>query len=169
MSEEFKIIETQEDFDKAIQKRLARAEREAAEKFQEYLAPDQVEKLKKEYEEKLKKAEEDLNAAKEKMASHDQIVADLTTRATTAEDKLLKGRIANDAGIPYELAGRLVGNNEEELKKDAEQLASYLAPKSAPPLKTSETFGGATGAQANINADMASMLSQISTQLSGGN
>ena len=169
MSEEFKVIETQEDFDKAIQKRLARAEREAADKYSDYLAPDQVDRLKNEFEEKLKKAEEDLKAANEKIAGHDQIVADLTTRATTAENKLLKGRIANDAGIPLELAGRLVGNNEEELKKDAEALASYLVPKSAPPLRTTDPAGALTGTQATVNADMASMLSQINSRLSGGN
>ena len=167
MSEEFKVIETQEDFDKAIQKRLARAERETAEKYKDYLAPEKVEELKKEYEDKLKKSGEELKAAQEKIAGHDQIVADLTTRATTAENKLLKGRIANDAGIPLELAGRLVGNNEEELKKDAEQLASYLVPKSAPPLRSTDPAG--TGTQAKINADMATMLSQINSQFSGGN
>lgn len=169
MSEEFKVIDTQEDFDKAIQKRIARAEREAAEKYQNYLSPEQVEELKKEYENKIQHAEESLKDAKEKIASHDQIVADLTTRATAAEGKLLKNRIANESGVPYELADRLVGNTEEELKKDAEQLASYLAPKSAPPLKTSEPFGGATGTQAKINADMATMLSQINSQFNGGN
>ena len=166
--EEFKVIETQEDFDKAIQKRLARADREMQEKYREYLAPDKVEELKQEYEKKVQKTEEELKAANEKIASHDQVVADLTTRATTAENKLLKGRIANDAGIPLELASRLVGNNEEELKKDAESLASYLTPKSAPPLKTTDPAGG-TGAQAKINADMATMLSQINSQFSGGN
>ena len=169
MSEEFKVIETQDDFDKAIQKRLARAEREAADKYSDYLAPDQVDKLKNEFEEKLKKAEEDLKAANEKIAGHDQIVADLTTRATTAENKLLKGRIANDAGIPLELAGRLVGNNEEELKKDAESLASYLVPKIAPPLKSTDPAAGLTGTQAKVTADMASMLSQINSQFNGGN
>ena len=169
MSEEFKVIETQEDFDKAIQKRLARADREMQEKYQDYLAPDKVEELKQEYEKKIQKAEEDLNAANEKIAGHDQIVADLTTRATTAENKLLKGRIANDAGIPLELAARLVGNNEEELKKDAEQLASYLVPKAAPPLRSSDPAGGATGTQAKINSDMATMLSQINQQFNGGN
>lgn len=168
MSEEFKVIETQEDFDKAIQKRLARADREMQEKYREYLAPDKVEELKQEYEKKVQKAEEELKAANEKIASHDQVVADLTTRATTAENKLLKGRIANDAGIPLELASRLVGNNEEELKKDAESLASYLTPKSAPPLRTTDPAGG-TGAQAKINSDMAAMLSQINSQFSGGN
>ena len=169
MSEEFKVIETQEDFDKAIQKRLARADREMLEKYKEYLSPDKVEELKDEYKKKLQKAEEELKAAQEKIAGHDQIVADLTTRATTVENKLLKGRIANDAGIPLELAARLVGNNEEELKKDAEQLASYLVPKSAPPLRSSDPAGGPTGTQSKINADMATMLSQINSQFNGGN
>ena len=166
MAEDFKVIETQEDFDKAIQKRIARAEREAAEKYQDYLAPDQIEKLKKEYEAKLQQAEESLKDANEKIASHDQIVADLTKRATVAEGKLLKNRIANESGVPYELADRLVGNNEEELKADAEKLASFLGPKAAPPLRTSET-----GANTNnkSSADLTAMLSQINQQFSGGN
>ena len=166
MSEEFKVIETQEDFDKAIQKRLARAEREMAEKYQDYLAPDQIEKLKKEYEDKIQKAEESLKAASDKLASHDQIVADLTTRATTAEGKLLKNRIANESGVPYELADRLVGSNEEELKADAEKLASFLGPKSAPPLRSTEPGAHTTD---KATADMAAVLSQINQQFSGGN
>lgn len=165
MADEFKVIETQEDFDKAIQKRIARAEREAAEKYQDYLAPDQVKELKKEYEGKIQKAEEALKTANEKIASHDQIVADLTTRATAAEGKLLKNRIANESGVPYELADRLVGNNEEELKADAEKLASFLGPKSAPPLRSSEHGTNSTD---KATADMAAVLSQINQQFSGG-
>lgn len=167
MSEEFKVIETQEDFDKAIQKRIARAEREAAEKYQDYLSPDKVEELKKEYEDKIRKAGEELKAAQEKIAGHDQIVADLTTRATTAENKLLKSRIAHEKGVPFELAGRLVGNNEEELTKDAEQLATFLTPQEAPPLMTTEKRGGDTATK--VQADMASMLNQLNQQLAGGN
>ena len=53
MSEEFKIIETQEDFDKAIQKRLAQKDKEQAEKYKEYMSPDDVTSLKSEYDKKL--------------------------------------------------------------------------------------------------------------------
>ena len=118
-----------------------------------------MKELKKEYEDKIQKAEESLKAANEKIAGHDQIVADLTTRATTAEGKLLKNRIANESGVPYELADRLVGSNEEELKADAEKFASFLAPKSAPPLHSSD-------APTNTNAGLAGMLSQINSQFS---
>ncbi len=160
MSDEFKVIETQEDFDKAIQKRLAQKDREAAEKYHDYMAPDAVEKLKEEYEGKLKKAEESLKQANDKIANHDQIVSDLTTRATTAESDLLKSRIAHESGVPFELAGRLVGTNEEELKADAEKFASFLAPKSAPPLHSTDTA-------TNSNAGLTGMLSQINQQFGG--
>ena len=131
MSDEFKVIETQEDFDKAIKKRLDQKDRELAEKYKEYLAPNDVETMKSEYEKKLEDANKALKEAKEKLAGHDQIVSELTTRATTAESDLLKSRIAHESGVPFELAGRLVGSNEEELKADAEKFASYLSPKAA--------------------------------------
>lgn len=157
MSDEFKVIETQEDFDKAIQKRLAQKDREMSERYKDYLSPDDVEKIKSDYETKLAKINDDLKAANEKIAGNDQIVSELTNRATTAEGDLLKSRIAYESGVPYELAGRLVGSNEEELKADAEKLASFLVPKSAPPLHTSDSSN-------NGNADMASLLNQLNSQ-----
>ena len=157
MSDEFKVIETQEDFDKAIQKRLAQKDREMSERYKDYLSPDDVEKIKSEYETKMAKINDDLKAANEKIAGNDQIVSDLKNRATTAEGDLLKSRIAYESGVPFELAGRLVGSNEEELKADAEKLASFLVPKSAPPLHTSDSSN-------NSNADMASLLNQLNSQ-----
>jgi hypothetical protein len=157
MSDEFKVIETQEDFDKAIQKRLAQKDREMSERYKDYLSPDDVEKIKSDYETKLAKINDDLKAANEKIAGNDQIVSDLKNRAVTAEGDLLKSRIAYESGVPYELAGRLVGSNEEELKADAEKLASFLVPKSAPPLHTSDSSN-------NGNADMASLLNQLNSQ-----
>lgn len=157
MSDEFKVIETQEDFDKAIQKRLAQKDRELSERYKDYTSPDDLEKIKAEFETRLAKVNEDLKSANEKIAGHDQIVTELTNRATTAEGDLLKSRIAYESGVPFELAGRLMGNNEEELKADAEKLASFIAPKAAPPLRSSDSSN-------NNNADMASLLSQINSQ-----
>ena len=157
MSEEFKVIETQEDFDKAIQKRLAQKDKEQAEKYKDYLSPDDVTLLKDEYEKQLKELNDMLAQAKEKIAGNDQIVADLTNRAKTAEGDLLKSRIAHESGVPYELANRLVGNNEEELRADAEKLAPFLSPKAAPPLHTADP-------NSNGNGGLANMLNQINQQ-----
>ena len=55
------------------------------------------------------------------------------------ELKNVKYRIAVETGIPLALADRLSGKSEEEIKKDAESLASFINQKSKLPLKTTET------------------------------
>lgn len=159
---EFTPIQTQEDFDKAIKSRLAQKDRELAEQYKGFLSPEAVEelqnKLKAEYEGKLTKAAEDVKAAQDKLAAKDQTVSDLTKRAEAAESSLLKNKIAYDAKLPLELAGRLVGKDETELKADAEMLAGMFKPAKAAPLYTSET-----GAQNQVNhgAAMQGLLSQL--------
>ena len=139
MAEDFKVIETQEDFDKAIKERLARKEKEVSETFKEYVSPDKVASLKEEYEKKLAEANKKLDEVADKLKSHDSIVSELTERATKAETSLMKSRIAHESGVPIELAERLVGSTEDELKKDAETLAAFMKPTSAPPARTTET------------------------------
>ncbi|NLY46792.1 MAG: phage scaffold protein [Tissierella sp.] len=55
------------------------------------------------------------------------------------EIKNLKYRIANENGIPLELASKLSGETEEDLKKDAETLSSFITKKQTLPLRTTET------------------------------
>lgn len=55
------------------------------------------------------------------------------------EIKNLKYRIANESGIPLELASKLSGETEEDLKKDAETLSSFITRKQTLPLRTTET------------------------------
>lgn len=136
----FTVIETQEDFDKAIQKRLKQKDEEMAERYKGFLSPDAVSDLKKEYEKKLADAQKDMETMSTKLATHDTEVADLTARAVKAETALLKNKIANDNGLPITLADRLVGENEEELSADAKTLASYLKPSTTPPLRTNEVM-----------------------------
>ena len=44
---EFKVINTQEEFDERIKERIERAEKKAADAFKGWLSPDEVETLKK--------------------------------------------------------------------------------------------------------------------------
>lgn len=139
----FKPIETQEDLDIIIGERLKR-EREANEKkyagFDE--AKEKAEKydklVAKDFQGQIQKLNEELSKEREKNADHGQAVAELTARATKAETSLLKAKIAHEAGLPYELATRLNGENEEELLADAKTLSGFLRPNSAPPLRTTE-------------------------------
>lgn len=53
----------------------------------------------------------------------------------------LKTRIANQAGLPFNLAGRLSGETEEEIKADAESLAALVVKTPPAPLKSTEPAG----------------------------
>jgi len=166
----FTPIETQEDFDAAIKKRLEQKERELKDLYKGYLSPEAVEELRKELEgknaDKISDLTDKLTKAQEKAATVDETVRALTARATSAEKSLLKQKVAHSKGIALELAERLIGDTEEELTADAENFAAYMAPHTAPPMRSTETpFGaftssGSKGA-ANDEAYMA-LLGQLS-------
>lgn len=158
---EFKTIETQEEFDKMIQKRLEQKEREVSERFKDYLSPDEVAKIKSEFEGKIKTANDSLKAERDKSIEHSKVVSELEQRAKSAETKWLKGRVAMEKGIPFELADRLIGDTEEELLKDAESVSSLLAPRTAPPMRTNEPQG-TTPNNANAYAALLANLAQQS-------
>ena len=124
---DFKPIETQEDFDKMIQKRLEQKEREVAERYKDYLSPDEVGKLKEDFEGKTKGLSEQLKAERDKHVESDKIIAEYKAKAEATEVKLLKNRIAIEKGIPFELSDRLIGSTEEELIKDADVNADVCA------------------------------------------
>lgn len=63
---------------------------------------------------------------------------DLKKEVETYKLKDLKTNIAVQAGIPLELAGRLSGATEEEIKADAEKIAGFVNKKQPLPLKPTE-------------------------------
>lgn len=157
---EFKIIETQEDFDRAIQKRLEQKEREVEGRYKDYLAPDAVKKIREEYDGKLATAQADLQKLTDKQAAHDKELADLTARAIKAETDLTKGKAASKHGIPLELAGRLVGDTPEAIEKDAESFAALMgSTRAAVPLRTNDP-GGRAGTN-STDAALAAMLQSL--------
>ena len=90
----FTPIETQEDFDAAIKKRLEQKERELKDLYKGYLSPEAVEELRKELDgknaDKISDLTDKLTKAQEKAATVDETVKALTPRATAAEKRLLK-------------------------------------------------------------------------------
>ena len=156
---EFTPITTQEEFDKAIKGRLAQKDRELEEKFKDYLSPDKVSELKKDYENKLEESKRLVKEAQDKLKENESSVAELKARAEKAESSILKSKIAHQHKLPLELADRLVGETEEDLNKDAESLASIVGSGSTPPLYTRETnnAGGATA----YDAAMLGLLSAL--------
>lgn len=112
MAEEFAPIETQEAFDAAVEERLEAARQEERGKYADY---DEIKKQ--------------LSTANTTNTAQADKIKQLETAA-------LKQRIAGETGIPFTLADRLVGENEEDLRKDAETLLKHVKPQQkTPPMR----------------------------------
>lgn len=135
---EFTPIETQEQFDEAIKDRLARAEKKWQEKYSGYLSPEDLSGKTQEYEDKITELSNSLNGANEKATKDSQTIADLEAKIKAHETASVKSRIAHEVGIPYELANKLSGETEEDIRKDAEALKPFVAQKTTAPLRNPE-------------------------------
>lgn len=119
---EFKIIETQEQLDAIIKSRL---DREKA-KYSDYdTLAEKIKKLETENT-NLKQTITDKETSESTTASK---IADLEKDVITWKNKSLKQQIAMKNGLPFDLADRLQGDNEESLEEDAIRLASLVSVK----------------------------------------
>lgn len=133
---DFEPITTQEKLDEILTAERA--------KFEGYASPDDVAS----YEERIKT----LTA---KAAKLEKSNAELDKANKAHELNALKTKVARESGLRYELADRLTGTTEEELRADAQKLATYTA--AAAPLKSTEGSDGMTG----VNGAYRSMLNDI--------
>ena len=137
---EFKVIETQEQLDAIIGERIARAEKKGEEKALEKYAD--YDDLKKRLEEQTAKVEElssQLNAQAENATTNAKEVEDLKTQLHKYETDSVKTRVAHEMGLPYDLASRLSGEDEESIRADAKALVEVVGKnKPAAPLGNPE-------------------------------
>ena len=125
---DFKPIETQEQFDSMIKDRLEQAERSFKAKYGD------MDALKAQLQDKeteigsLTAKVDDLN---EKLKGNDTTISGLKTQVQEYETASVKTRIAHEEGLPFELAARLSGADEEAIRADAKTLASMLASRTS--------------------------------------
>lgn len=129
---DFTPITTQEQFESAIKERISREHNSAAKSTREamvsegWTSPDDLKKVKDDYEKQisdLTKAAED-NA--KKYADFDKKIAERDAKIKGYESASVKTRIAHETGLPYELASRLSGDDEDSIRKDAENLVKLI-------------------------------------------
>lgn len=126
---DFKVIETQEQLDAVIGERIAKARQKALEEFSDY---DQI--------------KSQLSALSSQMAEKDNLInenkdtiASLQSKVQEYESHSVKRRIALEVGISESLADRLVGDDEEAMRKDAESLKAIFGQSQVvPPLGSTE-------------------------------
>ena len=147
----FTPIETQEQLDAVIKDRVARAEKSATEKteekYKDYISPEDFEAKTKELTDKntelgnsLKNAEEERDKAKNDLTG-------LESKVKAYETASVKSRIAHELGIPYELANKLSGETEDEIRKDAEAMKPFISKKGTAPLRDPESGDSGSGSE----------------------
>lgn len=132
---EFKTIETQEELDGIIRDRLARNTESVEKRFEGYISPEDLGK-------KTENLTGQINTLKSQLAEKETSIADLTAKNKAYETASVKTRIAREYGIPYELAQKLSGESEEDIKKDAEVLSKFVTKSHTAPLRSTEDGSG---------------------------
>lgn len=139
--DEFKIIETQEELDKIIAERLKRERTKVENQYTEKIAGLET----KVYE--LETENADIKSSLGKLSEKDSEIEQLQGRIKGYEKSDLQRKVAIENKIPYNLAGRIQGDTEEEMIEDAKSLSKYFEKKEVvPPLKNPEINKGQSGA-----------------------
>lgn len=140
MPEEFKPIETQEALNAIIQSRLERNTRSVTEeitkKYEGWIPPDD-----------MQKTAEQIAGLNAKIAEQATAIDELTAKNSAYETSSVKMKIALETGLPPELAERLNGSTEEEIRKDAESLAAFTRPQTQQHRFSTERKEGLSGVE----------------------
>ena len=116
---EFKPITTQEEFDAAIKERLSREKA----KYSDY---DQLKSRVTELETENADLKSTIEANNQSKADADKQLEEMQNQISNYETASLRTRVALQHGLPYDLADRLQGTDEESFKADAERFAGYM-------------------------------------------
>lgn len=117
---DFTPINSQEELNNIIGERLRRERETVAKEFEQKIADKDAE---------ITKAQNDLTEVRTQLEDANTKLAglpDLEKKVKVYEAASVKSKVAREVGIPYELAERLTGETEDELRKDAEALRKLI-------------------------------------------
>ena len=130
-----KAIETQDELDRVISERLSRQKESFEKQLTDY---DQLKTAKADLESQVGTLQSTIEQSKSGQEDYTKQISDLTSKVAGYETANLRTRIALQNGLPYDLADRLVGEDEESIKADAERLSSFVTKQHLAPLKDVE-------------------------------
>lgn len=117
----FKAITSQKQLNDVLAKRIKRVEN----KYKSFLSPDEVNKVKADYEKKLND-----NTAPKNLTEK---LSELSTQLETykkdnarLKEMALKSNLASEYGLPKQFESRIIGATEEEMRADAQTLAEVF-------------------------------------------
>lgn len=124
---DFTPINTQEEFDAAIGERLKR-EKEASAKI---ISTHEEEN--KKLTGTIAKLTKDIDEANKKISGYNEEKAGMQSKIKEHESDSAKTRIALEVGLPYAMAHRLTGEDEDAIRKDAEGMFKLIGASTPPP------------------------------------
>lgn len=136
---EFKVIESQEEFDARIKDRIERAKEKAIEDYKTEIKKT-IDELKSENS-SLKNEVAGYKESLEEVKGKDETIKGLNEKISAFERADVKRNIALEYGLPLKLAEKISGDDEDSMKKDAEGMAKYFSESKKsyePPLKSYE-------------------------------
>ena len=136
---EFKVIESQEEFDARIKDRIERAKEKAIEDYKIEIKKT-IDDLKSENS-SLKNEVAGYKESLEDLKVKNETIKGLNEKISAFERAEVKRNIALEYGLPLKLAEKISGDDEDSMKKDAEGMAKYFSESKKsyePPLKTYE-------------------------------
>lgn len=151
---DFKAIETQEQLDAIIGERIRRAESKAAEKYADY---DSVKHQNDELTAQIADLTKQIKAKDEAISGNKEIVDNLNAKIKDYETRSVKTRIAHEVGLPYQLADKLSGEDEDAIREDAKKMASFIKTPAAPIGSVEPTHEDSDP----VKSDMAALAKQL--------
>lgn len=151
---DFKAIETQEQLDAIIGERIRRAESKAAEKYADY---DSVKHQNDELTAQIADLTKQIKAKDEAISGNKEIVENLNAKIKDYETRSVKTRIAHEVGLPYQLADKLSGEDEDAIREDAKKMASFIKTPAAPIGSVEPTHED----EDPVKAEMAALAKQL--------
>lgn len=129
----FTPIDTQEQLDAIIGERVRRAEKKAEEKAAEkYADYDDLKGKAEAYEKQIADLGEQIKGGETKLADLTRQNEELAGKVQKYETDSVKTKIALETGLPYQLAGKLSGDDEDAIREDAKRMAEFVAKPAAP-------------------------------------
>lgn len=135
-TDDFKPINTQEEFNALIGNRIAKAKEMEAAKYADYDA------IKEELEAtrtRLAELGNSLNESNEALKAKDATIQDLEGKVSKYVTDTVKTRIAHEFNLDLGLAERLNGTTEEEIRADAEKLRAICGASQVVPIPLGST------------------------------
>ena len=153
---DFKIINTQEEFDNAIKDRLSRAEQKIRDEFKGWTSPEDLKKITDQHAADLTKLNDSHAEELKKYAGYDEKFTQQATRIHELEVGALKTRIANEKKLPWDAVEFLQGDDEKAITESADRLSKLAG--ASHQIGITRNTEDASGAKDQVWRELASAL-----------